>query len=85
VIGTMNTADRSLAMIDFALRRRFAFADLEPQIGRIWRKWVSDERGVDAAVAMEIESRMNALNRNIGEDSSLGKAFRIGHSFVTPT
>jgi 5-methylcytosine-specific restriction protein B len=39
VIGTMNVADRSLAIVDLALRRRFAFVDLEPRLGPSWRPW----------------------------------------------
>ncbi len=84
VIGTMNTADRSLAMIDFALRRRFAFADLSPQIGTSWRKWVTEHLGVDRDTASEIERRMAALNERIRGASSLGTQFEVGHSFVTP-
>ena len=84
VIGTMNTADRSLALIDFAFRRRFAFASLEPMLGDVWWEWVIEKRGVDGAQAREIERRVTELNQNIAGDPGLGPQFRIGHSFVTP-
>ena len=84
VIGTMNTADRSLALIDFAFRRRFAFAALEPKLGDKWHSWVIAERGVDGALAREIEHRIVELNQGIAGDGRLGDQFRIGHSFVTP-
>lgn len=84
VIGTMNIADRSLALIDLAFRRRFAFATLEPKLGDVWRNWVVTEGGVDPDLAQKIERRMMALNRKIAEDTGLGTHFQIGHSYVTP-
>jgi len=84
LIGTMNIADRSLALVDFALRRRFAFVTLEPCLDDRWLRWVVDRRGMDAALAREIGRRMDRLNEDISRDSRLGPAFRVGHSFVTP-
>ena len=83
VIGTMNIADRSLALIDLAFRRRFAFATLEPKLGDVWRNWVVEQGGVDPDLARDIEHRITDLNQKIGE--VLGTQFRIGHSYVTPT
>ena len=85
VIGTMNIADRSLALVDLALRRRFAFVGLEPKLGPVWQKWVVDRRGVDSQMAMEIEKKISVLNAQIEGDSRLGRQFQIGHSYVTPT
>ena len=84
VIGTMNLADRSLALVDFALRRRFAFFDLEPQLNAAWRKWVQEKCGIPADFLANIEARISALNAQIATDHNLGKQFRIGHSHVTP-
>ena len=84
VIGTMNLADRSLAMVDFALRRRFAFATLEPQIGSRWKEWVVKERGVEDALADDIATRVQHLNDQIRADRNLGRHFCVGHSFITP-
>lgn len=85
VIGTMNIADRSLALVDLALRRRFAFAGLEPRLGPDWRDWVVKRCNVDPSLVADIERRINTLNDQIAADARLGKQSRIGHSFVTPT
>ncbi|MFN9201522.1 MAG: AAA family ATPase [Gemmatimonas sp.] len=84
VIGTMNIADRSLALVDLALRRRFAFANLEPRLGPVWRDWVIGERGLDPDLVADIEHRITELNDQIGADARLGAQFRLGHSYVTP-
>jgi len=83
VIGTMNIADRSLAIVDLALRRRFAFVDLEPALGQAWRDWCT-QRGMATEFVSMIETRVSALNDTISSAPSLGKQFRLGHSYVTP-
>jgi 5-methylcytosine-specific restriction protein B len=73
-----------LALVDLALRRRFAFVDLQPELGEVWRNWVSEKFGIDQVLLAEIEKRIQSLNSEIASDSSLGRQFRIGHSYVTP-
>lgn len=84
VIGTMNLADRSIALVDLALRRRFAFVDLEPVFGEPWHEYVRTVCGVEREILLEIEKRLNALNGSISADPGLGPQFRVGHSYVTP-
>jgi 5-methylcytosine-specific restriction protein B len=80
----MNIADRSLALVDLALRRRFAFVELEPKLGKTWHDWVAGKCGIDSDILSEIEKRILALNEMISADTNLGRQFRIGHSYVTP-
>lgn len=84
VIGTMNIADRSLALVDFALRRRFAFLDLEPRFADpAFKSWLTN-RGMAESLCQRIINRLTALNTKIAEDTQLGPAYRVGHSFFCP-
>ncbi len=84
VVGTMNVADRSLALVDLALRRRFAFINLEPTFGKPWREWVHDKAGIDLKYLAMIELKLANLNKEISSDDRLGFQFQVGHSYVTP-
>lgn len=79
IIGMMNTADRSLAMIDYALRRRFSFFEIGPAFESTgFKKYQGDKanKKFDNLVQVVIE-----LNNEISKDPSLGDGFRIGHSY----
>ena len=79
IIGMMNTADRSLAMIDYALRRRFSFFDMEPGFDT---RGFSEYRGsLGSETVDELVERVKDLNSEIARDKSLGKGFCIGHSY----
>ena len=80
IIGLMNTADRSLAMLDYALRRRFAFFDLKPGFDSDGFNEYQQELSDDAFD--NLIGIMKELNRDIKEDESLGEGFRIGHSYL---
>ena len=84
LIGLMNLADRSLAMVDYALRRRFAFVTLKPQYAsERFRTWLL-ERGMRPELVQLITERMSALNRDIKDDPLLGENYQVGHSYFTP-
>lgn len=84
LIGTMNTADRSLSMVDYALRRRFAFVEAEPEFQSPgFREYLAGCAGSDALIDA-IVSRMVHVNSMISNDANLGKGYRIGHSFFVP-
>lgn len=80
IIGTMNTADRSLALVDYALRRRFSFIDIEPSFKKAFKTYLK-EKGIDVATVNHIAEKLEGLNKQIQEDGNLGKGFAIGHSY----
>ncbi len=79
IIGMMNTADRSLAMIDYALRRRFSFFEMEPGFNS--DGFTSYQNGFANETFNALIDQIKALNKEITEDSSLGRGFQIGHSY----
>jgi 5-methylcytosine-specific restriction protein B len=76
----MNTADRSLAIVDYALRRRFAFVSLQPDYGSNFRVFLAD-KGLSDAIIEHICSSISKLNDKIKEEVNLGEGFQIGHSY----
>lgn len=85
VIGMMNTADRSLAMVDYALRRRFSFVSLAPQFESPHFRVFLESRGVPRGLVDHIVRTMSEINKDICEDRRhLGEGFQIGHSFFCP-
>lgn len=84
LLGLMNLADRSLALVDYALRRRFAFVGLQPRFSSPrYRTWLAS-RGIPAPLIDHIVTRMTALNHAIRRDLRLGPHFEIGHSYFCP-
>lgn len=80
LIGMMNTADRSLAMIDYALRRRFSFYEMKPAFENSGFKEYVEEKQ-DPRLNNLVKALME-LNKVIADDDSLGNGFCIGHSYL---
>ena len=79
IIGMMNTADRSLAMIDYALRRRFSFFEMEPGFNS--EGFQKYQNAFANETFNTLIDQIKVLNKEISEDPSLGRGFRIGHSY----
>jgi AAA domain (dynein-related subfamily) len=84
LLGLMNTADRSLAIVDYALRRRFAFVTLAPAFDH--PNFENELRGAGASSALvaAIRGKMKGLNERITTDRDLGAGFCVGHSYFCP-
>ena len=83
IIGLINTADRSLAMIDYALRRRFSFFTLSPAFSAPRFEEALVGRGVTKQMVARIRTKMESLNKEIVATPALGQGYAVGHSFFT--
>lgn len=79
IIGMMNTADRSLAMLDYALRRRFAFFEIKPGFGS--EGFEKYKQGLENEKFDRLIACVEDLNNAISVDETLGEGFCIGHSY----
>lgn len=83
IIGTMNTADKSLNHMDFAFRRRFSFFNLKPMLNVSWATWLQEQLNIDVSVTEKIRKFVEGLNQQIEKKN--GVSYMLGHSFFVPT
>ena len=84
LLGLMKAADRSLALVDYALRRRFVFFTLAPALESEKFEAQLIKAGGSSALVKAIRHGINSLNKQIMADGDLGQGFVIGHSFFCP-
>lgn len=86
IIGTMNTADRSIVEFDYAFRRRFSFYDLKPIYGEKFKEYLKD-KGISAKLANKIAAAVTSLNEKLVKENQqyINEALQVGHSYFTPT
>lgn len=82
IIGTMNTADKSLNHMDFAFRRRFSFFNLKPMLNEAWASWLEKQCGIKKDFSVQIRAFVMELNAKIEKKN--GQAYALGHSFFVP-
>jgi len=85
LVGTMNTADRSIALVDYALRRRFAFYELTPRLDDPGFGASLREAGASESLILRIRNNVRSVNQAIATDAQLGSGYLIGHSYFTPS
>lgn len=83
IIGCMNTADRSLAIVDYALRRRFAFCQIQLEFNEAFQEFLSAKVGKENVE--KIVKRITQVNSMIQSNPALGKGLEIGHSYFCQT
>ena len=76
----MNTADRSLAVMDYALRRRFSFIEIDPAFGGNFERYMKQFEHTKLSRVIQV---IMQINEAITQDESLGRGFRIGHSYFS--
>ena len=80
ILGTMNTADRSIALVDYALRRRFFFVEMLPD-EKILSGWLERNSVLSPNEQENVVALFNRVNREITEDQTLGENFQVGHTY----